>query len=52
MLCLPIHEKQKNIHLYLSIFIYLLPFYTFDFSLEYYYLCLYHKLYTFFLTSF
>ena len=52
MLCLPIREKQKNILLYLSIYIYLLPFYTFDFSLEYYYLCLYHKLYAFFLTSF
>jgi len=51
MLCLPICEKQKNILLYLSIYIYLLPFYTFDFSLEYY-LCLYHKLYAFFLTSF
>ena len=52
MLCLPIHEKQNNILLYLSIFIYFLSFYTFDFSLEYYCLCLYHKLYSFFLTSF
>ena len=52
MFCLPIHEKQKDIILYFSIFIYFLPFYTFDFWLEYYCWCLYHKLYAFFLPSY
>ena len=52
MFCLPIHEKQKDIILYFSIFIYFLPFYTFDFWLEYYCWCLYHKVYAFFLSSY